>query len=112
MHKYMVIGISLLSMDGYISPVWADQIDTPCTTSMMCGNWWHGSFLGPIMMILFLIITGVAIVLVIRWLAGNVDRSSGSSFEQNQAINILKDRFARGEIDKEEFEEKRRTLEE
>jgi putative membrane protein len=80
----------------------------------MWAGGWSGMFFGPIMMILWLaLMIGVA-VLVLRWLGvvgsdspssrGTPDASSG------KALDILKERFAKGEIDKAEFEERKALL--
>lgn len=47
----------------------------------------------------------VAIALV-QW----VIRQSKTSMPDSKAIDILKERYARGEIDKEEYEERKRVL--
>lgn len=49
------------------------------------------------------------VVLAARWLGGS---SSGraSRHDGRNALDILEERFARGEIDKKEFEERKRTL--
>ena len=69
---------------------------------MEFGGW----FLGPLMMIGVIALTVMAVVLVLRWMGagGNFNRPS------DRAITTLNERFARGEIDKEEFEERRRSL--
>lgn len=56
--------------------------------------------------LLFLAVLIAGVVLLVRALSerGSAE-GSGSS-----ALRILEERFARGEIDREEFEEKRRTL--
>lgn len=81
---------------------------------MMWGDGWYGWFLGPVMMILFLAIAVVVVVLIVRWLGGTGPGASATPPPpaRKHAIDILKERFARGEIDKEELEEKRRILEE
>jgi putative membrane protein len=82
---------------------------------MMWGGWgWSGMIFGPLMMIAVLAAIIVVAVLVIRWLGGS---PSGGSWPAGQlpartALDILKERFAKGEIDKEEFEERRRLLSE
>lgn len=69
-------------------------------------------FFGPFFMIMLLAVLVAAVVLLVRWLGGPWrgampphETSSGRT-----AHDILKERFARGEIDKEEFEERRRIL--
>jgi putative membrane protein len=64
---------------------------------------------GPLVMVL-VVATAIALVVgFVRW-------SSGSSSYQwphaRTPLDILKERFARGEIDKQEYEEHRRTLSE
>lgn len=78
------------------------------------GYWsgsWHGWFMGPLMMLVYVAIIAGVIIVAIRWLG-----LSGSSLRpgsrSGDPIEILRERFARGEIDKEEFDERRRTLEE
>lgn len=54
----------------------------------------------------------VALVVGGLWLLGRAlgDRSPRSEAGQGAALGILEERFARGEIDQDEFEERRRTL--
>ena len=65
------------------------------------------------MMIIFVAVIVILVVLVVRWLGGS---GSGLSAHPHTLppgktpVDILKERFARGEIDKEEFEERRRAL--
>lgn len=81
---------------------------------MMGADWNHswGSLMGfgGLMMVLFwvLLIAG-AIVLLRRLRVRDLDPDDrpGSS----RALDILKERYARGEINREEFEQKRRDLE-
>ena len=56
----------------------------------------------------FWIILLVVIILLVLNLGGKERKDTGSS----SALDILKKRYAKGEIDKEEFEQKRRDLEE
>jgi putative membrane protein len=68
---------------------------------------WFGMFLGPLVMILVLVLLVVAVVLILR---GGVGPWHGPTPPPRKALDILKERFARGEIEKEEFEERRRLL--
>ena len=72
------------------------------------GGGWGGMGLGMIGMTLFwvFLIVGIAAMVKGTW-------RSGASAEQRQektALDILKERYARGEIEKEEFEQKKRDL--
>jgi putative membrane protein len=50
----------------------------------------------------------VGIVLLARWLMSG-ERPSGRS-DENRALAILKERYARGEIDKAEFDTRKRDI--
>ena len=72
-------------------------------------NWGLGGigWIMPLFMIIFwgLIIWGI--IALIRWGSRRGDYASGSS---ESAMDILKRRYASGEITKEEFEEKKRSI--
>lgn len=51
----------------------------------------------------------VAVVLAIRWLAGR-DTAAGCAARRESPLETLAQRYARGEIDREEFEAKKRDL--
>lgn len=79
------------------------------------GHWdgpWHGWFMGPVMMIIFLAILVIVVVLLVRWLGGSGGNRlvGGHASSATAPLDILKERFARGEIDKAEYEERRKTL--
>ena len=69
---------------------------------MMWGAWGFGMM---IMMILFWALIIVAVVVGIRWLVGQ-----GKELRPDSALEILRQRYARGEINKEEFESRKRDL--
>ncbi len=71
------------------------------------GGWGGYMMFGPIVMILFFAAIVVVAVLIVRWMIG--DRGSRRD-DRSSALDILEERFARGEIDKAEFEDRRRTL--
>jgi len=76
----------------------------------MMGGWGTGWF-GGIFMIVFWILVIVGLAFLIKWLIQTTrsekDVANGSS---DRAIDILKERYARGEINKEEFEKIKRDV--
>lgn len=74
----------------------------------------HSMFFGPLFMILGFAAVIAVIVFLIRWLSGpwNGAQPPYRPPSTRTPLDILKERFARGEIGKEEFEERRRLLEE
>jgi putative membrane protein len=79
---------------------------------MMYGWWdgssapWYGMIFGPVMMIAFIALT----VVIIAWLLRVLGLGWQSATREKSALDILKDRFARGEINQSEYEERRRLL--
>lgn len=65
---------------------------------------WGGWIFGPLMMILFIGLVVGAIIVVVRLFDG--PRAGGG----RRALDLLDERFARGEIDKAEYEERRAAL--
>lgn len=75
----------------------------------MWGNWGAGHMtFGILPMALFWLFLVVFIVMLIRWTTK--DSITPNRPTDNTALYILKERFARGEIDKKEFEESKRVL--
>jgi putative membrane protein len=77
---------------------------------MMQGGW------GIVMMILMLLFWAAIVVVIIvgiRWLltSSRSERHMTSERETQSALDILKARYARGEISKKEFEAIRRDIE-
>jgi putative membrane protein len=66
---------------------------------------------GPLFMILVLALVIVVAVLLVRWLGGPWQATIPHQAPPGRTpLDILKERFARGEINKEEFEERRRVI--
>jgi len=66
---------------------------------------------GIILMILFWAAVILVLVAAIRWLMGGHREGPGPlGAGHRTALEILEERFARGEIEREEFEERRRLL--
>ena len=82
----------------------------------MMRNWMWGDgmygygmgwgWFGPILMIAFWVLVILGIVYLVKALAGR-----GASPKEETALDILKKRYARGEIDAEEFAKRKRDLE-
>jgi len=75
----------------------------------MMGGWGMGWF-GGIFMIVFWILILVGLVFVIRWLIQATGKKGESGQRGSRAMEILKERYARGEIDKAQFEAMKRDL--
>ncbi len=75
------------------------------------GGWgWGHMIFGPLMMIAFVGAIVVVAVLLIRWLGGRSAGPAAPPPARNTPLDILQERFARGEIDKDDFEERKRLL--
>ena len=61
----------------------------------------------PISMLLFWVLVILGIVVLVRWMG----RGTSPELPPGKtALDILKERYARGEIEREEFEQKKRDL--
>lgn len=69
-------------------------------------GWWGG--FGGLFMLFFWILVLVGLALSIKWLWEHTGGKSSQSRES--ALDILKKRYAKGEITKEEFEEKKKDI--
>ncbi len=78
---------------------------------MWGGGGWHGWFLGPLMMVFWLALLVGAVILIQRWLGASGRIEPRRTRAGSDALDILRARFAKGEIDKAEFEERRALLE-
>ena len=75
----------------------------------MMPDFWGCEGYGGLFMLVFWIAVIDGIIFLVRWLVEQ-SRSSASSSSGESALDILKKRYAEGEIDKEEFEQKKRDL--
>ncbi len=70
------------------------------------GGW--GSWLGPLFMLIFTVLVVIGLVLLIRYLVGQGRPAGGGG--GRQPMDILKERYARGEITREQYERMRDDL--
>jgi putative membrane protein len=78
--------------------------------AVMDGWGWWGWGMGIVHGLLWLAILALGIVVLVRMVGRGTDRRVVVPPVDETAIEILKKRYARGEIGKEEFEQKRRDL--
>lgn len=110
-HLWLSTTIVLIGT-GVPALAWAQRDPEFYGPHMMWGGW-YGMFMGPLMMILFVAVVVVLVVLAIRWLGSSGhDAAQHTSPPAKAPLDILKERFARGEIDQKEYEERRRVLKE
>ena len=64
---------------------------------------------GMVLMLLFWILVIFGIAVLIRWLLAQSSPGRGS--RDKTPLEIVQKRYARGEIDREEYEQKKRDLE-
>lgn len=86
---------------------WAQERGLDWSWGMHPMSWMWGAW-GLGMMLMMLVFWGVVIagiVVAIRWLT-----SAGGGSKPDRALEILRERYARGEINRDEFEAKQRDL--
>ena len=90
---------------------WSSPFGNNSTNNMMNFGFTPFGGFGWIFMILFMILWWVliiaGIVALIKWL---ISQSRGTHDHEKSPLEILKERYAKGEIDKKEFEERKKDL--
>lgn len=95
--EFTAAALSMVAVPACAQPV--------AQTAGHCGPMWDNwgwMMIGPLHMILVLGVLIALIVLAARWLSQGTSRAS--------PLDILDERYARGEIDKAEFEQKKQDL--
>ncbi len=76
----------------------------------MMGGWGMGWF-GTIFMFIFWVLIIIGLIFLIKWLIQSTKKGPELMYSSSsRALDILKERYAKGEINREEFEEKKRDL--
>lgn len=106
----LVIGVTFYVIDGraQMGP-WMMGPGMGMGPGMMEGGYGMG-WIWTIIMFAFWIAVIVGVIFLIRWLAITMRTGGQSARSEDSALEILKRRYARGEINKEEFEEKKKDL--
>ena len=94
----------LAALSVLVAPAWAQPTaQAPGYCGPMWGNWgWGWMMMGPLPVIIFLAVLIALIVFAFRWFSQGASRAS--------ALDILNDRYARGEIDKADYDQKKQDL--
>jgi putative membrane protein len=71
-------------------------------------GWGWSMGLGMISMVLFWVLVILGIVVLIKWLIGGPSRQVRET--GNRPLEVLKERYARGEIGRDEYEQTKRDL--
>ena len=99
----MVIFYSTQALAG-----WGDNQGWHMGPGMM-GGWGMGWF-GGIFMMIFWVLILVGLIFLIKWLIQTTGRVKPDPGNGNSALEILKERYARGEIDATEFEKMKKVI--
>ncbi len=71
---------------------------------------WGGHWFGGVFMLIFLVAIIVGIAFLVKWVMTQSGGGGGSRQGGESPLEILKRRYARGEIDQAEFAEKKKAL--
>ena len=107
--KRMTLPLIILPFITYVlmSQAGAQMMGRGMGPDMMGWGWWG---MGWIFMIIFWGLIIVGLIFLIRWLAGLSRSRASYDKTQDSALEILRQRYTKGEINKDEFEEKKRDL--
>lgn len=74
----------------------------------MFHDFWTWGGYGMVFTMVFWVAVIIGLVFLIKWVVEQSRRPN--VFEEESALDILKKRYARGEIEREEFEQKKKDL--
>jgi putative membrane protein len=85
----------------------------PASAQQDYGPWrmhewgWGGMWFGPLLMLAVIVLFVALVVLLVRWLGGERGLSSAAT---RTAREVLDERYARGEIDREDYLKRRQDI--
>lgn len=105
--------LEIISLFQRVALPLAQRGEPPAWGPGMMGNWGYGmmSWFGPIMMFVFWGFLILILILLVRWLWGLTQKKQEQTRSESP-LDILKRRYASGEIDREEFGQKKKDLSE
>ena len=105
------LGVSALLVSGAIGFLYSHGIGMWGGSGQWDMGYHHmmGGGMGIVMIIFWIVLTG-ALILLVSGAVNSIRRSSKDDNQPQTPLEILKQRYARGEIDRDEYEDKRRTL--
>ncbi len=103
----MALMILAFATYALVSRASAQMMGPAWGPDMMGWGWWG---MGWIFMIIFWGLIIVGLIFLIKWLAGLSRSRPPIDKPHDSALEILRQRYAKGEINKDEFEEKKRDL--
>jgi putative membrane protein len=108
--SFLLISVFVASSWELAFAQWGGYRDWHMGQQGMMGGWGLGWWFSSIFMLLFGVLVIIGLIFLIKWLVQTTRKGTGTSDGGSRALDILKERYARGEINKEEFEEKKRDL--
>lgn len=113
--QYPANGSQFLPMMGMMGDYWGStgltggsNILKPKYNHMMNYGYQTLGFFGPLFMVLFWALIIFGVIALVRWSSG--PSKDADTKKDKTPLEILKERYAKGEIDKKEFEEKKKSL--
>ena len=90
-------------------PAWAGATERGYGGHMWDGGGWGHYVFGPLMMLLFLAVIVAVVVLLVRWIGG-VGGGAHAPRAASDARDLLDERYAKGEIEREEYLQRKKDL--
>ncbi|GBD99306.1 hypothetical protein BMS3Abin07_01341 [bacterium BMS3Abin07] len=107
MKKLLITVVSFLTM---ITFAYADGPNNGYVMGPWMMGWGYGmGWFWPVLMIAFWIAVIVVIIILIRWIVLSSEKGHGIKPDET-ALEVLKKRYVKGEIDREEFERIKRDI--